>query len=45
MANKTEELVEALASPIAESLGLFIYDVEFKKEGPDYYLRVFIDRE
>ena len=45
MANKTEQIVEQLAAPIAESLGLFVYDVEFKKEGPDYYLRVFIDKE
>lgn len=45
MANKTEKIVEELATPIAEELGLFIYDVEFKKEGPDYYLRVFIDKE
>ena len=45
MANKTEQIVEQLASPIAENLGLFIYDVEFKKEGPDYFLRVFIDKE
>ncbi len=41
---KTEEAVKNLAQPIAENLGLEIYDVEFKKEGPDYFLRVFIDR-
>ncbi len=41
---KTEETVMKIAEPIAENLGLEIYDVEFKKEGPDYYLRVFIDR-
>ncbi len=41
---KTEEAVKNLAQPIAESLGLEIYDVELKKEGPDYFLRVFIDR-
>ena len=40
-----EEKVTLLAEPIAEALGLMIYDVEFKKEGPDYYLRVFIDKE
>ena len=44
MANKTEQIVEQLASPIAEALGLFVYDVEYKKEGPDYFLRVFIDK-
>ena len=45
MANKVEEIVEQLASRIAQPLGIMIYDVEFKKEGSDYYLRVFIDRE
>ena len=41
---KIEETVKNLAEPIAEPFGLEIYDVEFKKEGPDYILRVFIDR-
>lgn len=45
MANKVEEIVEKLAEKIAEPLGIIIYDVEFKKEGSDYYLRVYIDRE
>lgn len=45
MANKVEEIVEKLAAEIAEPLGILIYDVEFKKEGSDYYLRVYIDRE
>ena len=43
MASKVEETVWKIAEPIANGLGLEIYDVEFKKEGPDYYLRVFID--
>lgn len=37
-------IVEELATPIAQKNGCAIYDVEFKKEGSDYYLRVFIDR-
>ena len=45
MANKIEEIVEKLAAEIAEPMGILIYDVEFKKEGSDYYLRVYIDRE
>ena len=45
MASRIEMMVEELATPIAEQFGLFIYDVEFKKEGSDYMLRVFIDRE
>lgn len=38
---KTEELV----MPILQELNLELYDVEFVKEGEDYYLRVFIDKE
>lgn len=37
---KTEELLK----PIAEANGVSIYDVEYVKEGSDYYLRVFIDK-
>ena len=44
MASKVEEIVWKIAEPIAEDAGVFVYDVEFKKEGPDYYLRVYIDR-
>lgn len=43
--NSTEIRTEKIAEPLAEKLGLLIYDVEFKKEGPDMVLRVFIDRE
>ena len=37
---KTEELLQ----PIAEANGVTIYDVEYVKEGSDYYLRTFIDK-
>lgn len=43
--SKTEELVEALAVPIAEEAGVEVYDVEYKKEGRDWFLRVFIYSE
>ncbi len=43
--NKITETVTALALPVAEKLGLEIWDVEFVKEGGEYYLRVYIDRE
>lgn len=39
---KIEKLVESMAAPIAEERGLRIYDVEYKKEGPDWFLRVFL---
>lgn len=35
--------VYELAVPIAAQNGCEIYDIEFKKEGSDYYLRIFID--
>ncbi len=39
------EKVAKLAEPIAKEVGVEIDDVEFVKEGPSYYLRVFIDKE
>ena len=45
MASKIEDAVWKIAEPIANEIGLEIYDVEFKKEGPDYYLRVYIDHK
>ncbi len=40
--SKIEDAAEALAQPLAKAIGLDIYDVEYKKEGPNYFLRVFI---
>lgn len=42
---RTEERVLAMATPICTALGCEIADVEWKKEGSDWYLRLFIDRE
>ncbi len=33
-----------IAEPIAEQLGLILWDVKFQKEGANWYLRVFIDK-
>ena len=44
MAN-IEEKVENLLKPIIENLGYELYDVEYAKEGKNYYLRIFIDNE
>ena len=35
--------VRGIAAPIAAANGCEIYDIEFVKEGSDYYLRVFLD--
>ena len=41
----TAERVWDMAEPLARELGLSIWDVQFGKEGADWYLRVFIDKE
>ena len=41
----TVRKVTELAGPIAEGLGLSLWDVRFVKEGTLYYLRIFIDKE
>ena len=41
----TVNTVWAIAEPIAQSLGLELWDVRFEKEGASWYLRVFIDKE
>lgn len=43
--NKTVAAVWSIAEPIAEELGLFIWDIRFLKEGATWYLRIFIDKE
>ncbi len=40
-----EERAEALLGPIVETYGCRIYDVEYVKEGGEWYLRAFIDKE
>lgn len=49
MANKKNgsvaDVVTALAIPLAEQLGYSIWDVEYVREGADYYLRITIDNE
>lgn len=40
-----ETRTERLLKPIAEANGVSIYDVEYVKEGSDYYLRAYIDKQ
>lgn len=37
--------VRSIAEPLAESLGYFIWDVEYVREGAQWYLRITIDSE
>lgn len=41
----TVAAVKALADPIAKELGVEIWDIRFVKEGAQWYLRIFIDKE
>jgi len=41
---KVTEIVEEIALPIVEEAGLELVDVEYKKEGVNWFLRVFIDK-
>lgn len=41
----TVKIVWDIVEPLAEELGLSIWDVRFLKEGSQWYLRVFIDKE
>ena len=41
----TADRVREIISPYAAELGLQLWDITFKKEGTDWYLRVFIDKE
>lgn len=38
------ETVKQAAEPIVKEFGVELWDVEFKKEGSEYFLRVYIDR-
>ena len=42
---KIEEKVEQLVKDPIEKIGYSLYDVEYVKEGPEYYLRIYIDKE
>jgi ribosome maturation factor RimP len=43
--NKIEDLVYKITEPIAKETGCELVEVNFKKEGSNWFLRVFIDKE
>ncbi|WP_139488947.1 ribosome maturation factor RimP [Brevibacillus dissolubilis] len=43
--SKVTEIVADLLAPIMEETGLELVDIEYKKEGSNWFLRVFIDNE
>lgn len=42
--NKVADLVEGLAAPIVAAHGMELVDVEYVKEGNQWYLRIFMDK-
>ena len=42
---KIDEALEMLASDVCERHGVYVYNTEYKKEGSEYYLRLFIDKD
>jgi ribosome maturation factor RimP len=40
-----QEQIQNLLDPILDSLGLTLWNLEFRKEGPQWLLRIYIDRE
>ena len=42
--NRTEQKVMDHAQPVVEELGYKLIDVEYVKEGPDYFLRLYLDK-
>jgi ribosome maturation factor RimP len=43
--SKVTETVEELVTPIVDDLNLELVDIEYVKEGKEWFLRVFIDKE
>lgn len=41
----TVAVVEGIARPVIEQLGYRLWDVRYEKEGPDHFLRIFIDKD
>ena len=42
---KIEEKIESLLEGKVQELGYNLYDIEYVKEGKDYFLRIYIDNE
>lgn len=45
MSKKITQRVWELAQPVVESFGLKLWDVEYVREGADWFLRVYIDKD
>jgi len=45
MKKNTIQIVRDLANPIVSDLGLSLWDIRFEKEGANWFLRIFIDKD
>lgn len=45
MSKKIAQQVWELAQPVAEGFGLSIWDVEYVREGGEWFLRIYIDKD
>ena len=45
LGSKVSQVVMEMALPIAQREGCTVYDVEYKKEGSDYVMRVILDTQ
>lgn len=45
MGKSVKETVEEMVTPILEEMNLELVEIEYVKEGRDWFLRVFIDSE
>ncbi|MBM0065121.1 ribosome maturation factor RimP [Alkalicoccobacillus gibsonii] len=45
MSKNVTSITESLVTPILAELNLELVDIEYKKEGPNWFLRVFIDSD
>lgn len=45
MSKKITQRVWEIAQPVVEGLGLRLWDVEYVREGADWFLRVYIDKD
>lgn len=43
--SKVTETVESLAIPILDELQLELVEIEYVKEGPNWFLRIYVDKE
>ncbi len=42
---RQEKELETILSPVVESLGYMLYDIEYVKEGQEYFVRLYIDSD